>query len=306
MTIEVFGSAGHERLVVLDPHDGDEPCWTRWPGRRTRSPSSCGVARAAVRERPTPNTSIVTVSPSGWCLPSDTAAVVPPERPSRAWALSASRAGRRVERGGLHGGDQLHRPTGQPAERRRSCCRPCRRRRPRSRAGTAAVAAHRPIAHRRGCRTCPSSPATILSRSASIAGTDAAPVGDLERHPAVVGDASGLLDLLPGQSGGLLATGRGYRRRARRGRRRRGDPSGPLADAVRPPGGEQIRERRVHPVAAAPQGLSGGREGPARRRRSPDRRRPPSRRVERAQVHAPIRPAPTRASSTTSSTRAPG
>jgi myo-inositol 2-dehydrogenase/D-chiro-inositol 1-dehydrogenase len=25
VTIEVFGSTGHERLTVLDPHDGDEP-----------------------------------------------------------------------------------------------------------------------------------------------------------------------------------------------------------------------------------------------------------------------------------------
>ena len=25
MTVEVFGSAGHERLTVLDPDDGDEP-----------------------------------------------------------------------------------------------------------------------------------------------------------------------------------------------------------------------------------------------------------------------------------------
>ena len=54
VTIEVFGSAGHERSTVLDPATATSPCWTRSPGKQTRSPSWSGAGAVAVRERRTP------------------------------------------------------------------------------------------------------------------------------------------------------------------------------------------------------------------------------------------------------------
>jgi hypothetical protein len=112
------------------------------------------------------------------------------------------------------------------------------------------------------------------------------PVGDLEGHPALGGNASGLLDLLPCQPGRLLAQDGNPGGKCSAGdfcvAIRRGRHENP----IRPPGGEQVRERRVQPMSAAPQYLSNcfdrlDHVGHA------DRGRPPSCRVEGPQVHAP-------------------
>ena len=158
-------------------------------------------------------------------------------------------------------------------------------------------------AHTR-CRICPSSPATIALPKRDHRRHEAPPVGDLEGHPAVGGDASGLLDLLPCQPGRLLAQDGNPGGECSAGDVARGDPSGPPRGR-RPAAGRRAGPRASRatdiPCRATPLWLpSVGSTTSVTR--TADVRPPAGSSARRCM--RPIRPAPTRASSTTPSVTA--